>query len=160
MSPEEMEICVMMAPSAKIEVGQCAPAAIKATNTNSHSRKAPKHAPAPREAHCHGLKARDRSCACGVACAKAVRRAAKPGGAASGFAASHASMSSFMVCLQNLSQSLPRAMQPHLGRTDRTALDICNRRQIEIVDVARRKQPAIGSAQAIQRGLKPALPLP
>src|ERR1700689_3151165 len=135
-----------MAPSAEIEVGQCAPAATKATNTNSHSRKAPKHAPAPSDAHCHGLKARGRSCACGVACAKAVRRAAKPGGAASGFAASHASMSSFIVCLQNPFQTLPRAMQAHLGRTDRTALDICNRSQIEVVDVARRQQAAIGSA--------------
>src|SRR3984957_6593490 len=123
-----------MAPSAEIEVGQCAPAATKATNTNSHSRKAPKHAPAPSDAHCHGLKARDRCCACGVACANAVRRAAKAGGATRGVSPSHSSRPSFIVCLQNPSQTLPRAMQPHLGRPDRTALDICNRSQIEFVD--------------------------
>lgn len=84
-----------------------------------------------------------------------VGRAAKPGGAPSGFSFSHASTSSFIVCLQNLSQALPRTMQANLGRTDRTAFDICDRRQIELVDVAQRRQAAIGRAQASQPGLKP-----
>src|SRR5262249_50933805 len=103
--------------------------------------------------------ARDCSCTCGVARAKAVKREAKSAGATSGFPKSHASISSIIVCLQNLSQTLPRAIQAHLGSADRAALDSRNRRHVEFVDVARCQQAAVGSTEASQRGLELVLAL-